>query len=350
MKKIAIIALSSLAYMPYLRCYEEILREAGISFDIFYWDRFGLEETKDDAIAYRRNGTAAGLSLLPAYYGYRRFLLRHLKSVPYESYIVLGTQMGVLLGDFLMKCRFILDIRDYSHEGLLPYRWALQKLIKQANLVCISSRGFLQWLPTDVDYTLSHNLASSDLEKKASPFDKNSKVLSYIGAVGYYDANVKFINGLKNHRFIELRYIGRGTHDKELKEYCQANNIKNVSFYGHFSPEQKRMFYHEANFVIGCYGSDSPVVVTLTPNRLYEACLYRRPIIVNDGIYLADVVREYGLGIVFDLNSMEGLEESMMRYYEPRYFDEFSKRCEIYLDKVKDDILLFKKNVLSALT
>ncbi len=350
MKKVCIIGASSLRYMPYLRCYEEVLSESAIPFDILYWDRFGLEETKDNAFAYRCTGTVAGLSLLLAYAGYRRFLLQHLKSATYETYIVLGTQMGVLLYDFLRTRRFMLDIRDFSHERMLLYRLAVHGLIKRSRLTCISSRGFLRWLPIDGEYTISHNMIADNLNKKFLPFDGNSKVLSYIGAFSHYDANLKLINSLKNRKDIKLRYIGRGTHDEQLKDYCRSHNINNVSVYGSFSPEQKERFYHETNFVIGCFGSNTMIVRTTMPNRLYESCLYRRPIIVNDCIYIADVVRDNGLGIVVDLNNLEGLKEAMMKYYDPIYFGEYSKRCEKYLSKVKDDIVLFKEKVRLTLS
>lgn len=345
MKKICIIAPSSLRYVPYLRCYEEVLEESGLEYDIFYWDRYGLDESRPGTFVYRRAGTVSGALLVPAYIGYRRFLLSRLQAADYDVYIVLSTQVGVLLYDFLKSRRFILDIRDYSHEKLLPYKYILGQLVKFAKLVCISSEGFLHWLPVGIDYILSHNTVLSELNKNYTEFSRDKKILSYIGAVGYYDANVKFINALKNHAHLDIRYVGRGTCDEKLREYCVSNDISNVSFLGGFAPEQKESYYHDTNFVVGCYGNDNMIVKTLTPNRLYEACVYRRPLIVNSGTHLAEIVRDNGLGIVVDLDDMRDFDAQLNKYYDSACIDEFYRNCEVFLEKVRCDIALFKAKV-----
>lgn len=345
MKKICIIAPSSLRYVPYLRCYEEVLEESGLEYDIYYWDRYCLDESRAGTFVYRRAGTVSGALLVPAYVGYRRFLLSRLQAADYDVYIVLSTQVGVLLYDFLKSRRFILDIRDYSHEKLLPYKYIMGQLVKLAELVCISSRGFLRWLPAGIDYILSHNTVLSELNKNYTEFSRDKKILSYIGAVGYYGANVKLINALKNNASLEIRYVGRGTCDEKLRDYCVSNGILNVSFLGGFAPEQKESYYHATNFVIGCFGNDNTNVQTLTPNRLYESCVYRRPLIVSSGTHLAEIVEDNGIGIVVDLDDMRDFDAQLNKYYDLAFIGEFYGNCEIFLEKVRCDIALFKGKV-----
>lgn len=335
--------------MPYLRCYEEVLIGENIPYDIFYWDRYDLKEEKENAFAFRRLGMKRGTSLLPGYLAYRRFLLKFLNSESYIVFIVLTSQMSVLLYDFLRSRRFILDIRDYSHENLLPYRLALCDLINRADLVCISSRGFTGWLPKTRKYVLSHNLISGELKNSSSPFDAGQKIVSYIGAVSYFNANLEFINIASKVKGIEIRYVGKGTCEKDLEEYCRMNQIHNVSFYGQYNPEEKGKYYDETNFVIGYYGNDTMTVKTLVPNRLYESCIYRRPIIVNSGSYLSDVVTNHDLGIVIDLTNKESLAEKMARYYESEYYAHYVKCCDRYLKMVGEDITVFRNEVLKTL-
>lgn len=335
--------------MPYLRYYEEVLKELSIPYDILYWDRFSLFEQKEHAFAYRRMGTAPGLSLLPGYAGYRRFILEHLEHVDYDLYLVLTVQIAVLLYDFLRSRRYLLDIRDYSHEGILPYRMMAHGIIKRAVLVSISSKGFLKWLPTGYDYVISHNMSYGDLDKQATPFNNQSKVCSSIGAVGYYDANVEFIKGMRMHSDIQVRYIGRGTQGEKLGEYCRSQSIPNVVFEGAYLPEEKEKYFHETNFVIGFYGSDSLLVRTLTPNRLYESCVFRRPMIVNAGTHLAGLVKANGLGIVIDMDGVNTQIEAITQYYDPAYYQDYCGRCDTFLREVARDVLLFKERVGRAL-
>jgi glycosyltransferase involved in cell wall biosynthesis len=305
--KICLVGRANLRFMPYRHCYEDVLQEAGISYDLLCWERLNLGEENENAIVFRRPTAVRRDAILMGYAAYRRFLLHYLHSRAYNMYVILGAQVGVMLYDFLRPRAFILDIRDYSHEGLLPYRLMLGSLLKRAQLVCISSEGFRQWLPPDRDYLLSPNLSLKRVESASRPFDDQTKIISYIGAWFIFDANVKFIHAASAIQNVEFRYIGEGPGDRELESYCTARRLQNVHFYGRFAPSEKKAFYSETNFVLACYGNDNPLVKTLLPNRLYESCMYYRPIIVNTGTYLAEVVQENNLGIVVKLGDMSDL-------------------------------------------
>jgi hypothetical protein len=92
-RKVCIIAPSSLRYMPYLRCYEEVLQALAAPYDILYWDRYELEEEKENAIAFQRPRARGGAALLSGYVAYRHFLIRHLQvifSVHADSFLIYG--------------------------------------------------------------------------------------------------------------------------------------------------------------------------------------------------------------------------------------------------------------------
>lgn len=342
---ICIIAPTSLRNTPYLRNYEEVLDSVGMTYDVLFWDRFGTGETRSNARAYEREGTAGGWRLLSAYMGFRRFLLRHLAFQKYELFIVLGMQVGVLLYDFLRSRAFVLDVRDYSHEGRLAFRAAAFDLVRRARLVCISSLGFLEWLPHGIDYVMSHNLTRADLAREAAPFDRSLKVLSYVGLVRDFAANARFIAGAGGHRDWDVRYIGQGLCERQLADFCRARGIRNVSFQGSFRPEEKARFYDQANFVIGIYGADTPIVRTLTPNRLYESCLHQRPIIVDSGSYLAKLVQAKGVGAVIDLDRNAAWSSALDRYYSADHFEEYEENCHRFLEEVKVDMATFERRV-----
>jgi hypothetical protein len=339
--RVCVIGSCSLGYMPYLRCYEEVLKETGTEYDIVYWDRLGLNEQRKNAIPYTGVKGTWGVLGLTGYIGFRRFVLDYLAAKSYDLYIVLSGQIAVILGDFLRERRFILDIRDYSHENLLPYRLALTSLLRKASLAPISSLGFLEWLPKGPEYLLSHNLILDDLEKKHSEFPPDRLVASYIGAVKYFDTNTRFIEGASQIDGIEIRYVGKGLCEKDLEAFCRDRSFTNVRFFGQFSSEEKDGYYRETNFSIGCYGN-STIVRYAIPNRLYESCIHRRPIIVNTGTYLAQVVESSRIGIVIDLDHMEGLGKAMREYYDRDFWASYETMCATYLQGVKSEIVGFK--------
>lgn len=347
--KVCIVAPSSLSYVPYLDIYTDLLEKLAVPYDIVYWDRFVLHENRKFSTAYIKKGTVRGFSLLPAYMGFRRFLMSYFGVNSYDKYIILSSQVSVLLFDFLKDKRFILDIRDYSHERFFLYRLMLSKIIKCAEMCNISSGGFTQWLPKGVDYVVSHNARESLMAKISPPFKKNEFIISYIGAVGYFNANVKFLEAISAQGRYSIYYRGKGTEDQRIKDYVLKNKINNVFFTGGFSPQEKDGFYHNTNFVLCCYGDDSMVVKSLLPNRLYESCVFHRPIIVNKGTYLADVVSKYEIGIVCDLDDLTELEEKMDMYYNDDYFCRYINRCELFVGKIKADMQVFEEIFASVI-
>ena len=89
-----------------------------------------------------------------------------LKRNSYDFLIICTTIPAILLFDVLVKKyhkRFLLDIRDYTYEGIKLYRYLEKKLISSAGLTAISSKGFFEWLPCVGDnYVLTHNIANHE--------------------------------------------------------------------------------------------------------------------------------------------------------------------------------------------
>jgi len=350
MKKIAIIAPSSLANMPFLTYYEKILNEVGAPYDLFYWDRFHDEKRRGKSQCFSCNSPSSGLGSIRGYFEYRCFLLNHLKANEYTFFIVLTMQMGILIKQYLKGKKYLLDIRDYSHENNPVYKILAKRIVKDSVVVAISSDGFRQWLPNDREYILSHNtsLPTSHNGDVSPKFKCDKVIISYIGAVGYYDANILIIKAVARCPQIELRFIGSGTCENELQAYCLKEEISNVKFSGRYLPAQKKVFYEETDFVLACYGKKTLVERTSIPNKLYESCTLGRPIIVNSGTFLAETVKEYGLGIVVDLDEIGDLHSMLLAYADVEVYRQYLLNCELFLEKVKEDIGIFQ-NVVGRL-
>lgn len=272
-------------------------------------------------------------------------MIQHLNRVDYDGFIILGVQLGVTLSTFLRQHRFILDVRDRTYEDFWGYRQLAQDLIRRSDLTCISSEGFRAWLPRYKDYVMSPNTPLRNLNPLITPFDVSKCVVSYIGLVGYYKANVEFLDLVRNMPAISLRYVGADACSGQIERYCRRNGISNATFHGSFSPEEKPKFYEETNFTLGYWGNQNLQVRTLLPNRLYESCVYKRPIIVSHGTYLAEVVAQNGLGIVVNPDMPDELWPEMRRFYESTFYSSYISNCERYLAAVSEEIIAFQHAV-----
>lgn len=350
--KVCIIGDSNISYMPYMKYYEEILSSLQIDYDILYWDRFNLNENKINAFGFRHALKKSIISRMFGHIKYRRFLLKHLKEHKYDFYIVLSAQAGMLLNNLLKPNTFIFDIRDYSHENICVYKRLVLALVKRASLVCISSPGFKTWLPSGIDYTVSHNTSLIDLSKTATPFNVNSTVISYIGFIKYFDNINSFNSLIKNSPDLFVRYIGADetSEGNKIKQFCMKNSINNVEFVNRFSNDEIDKYYNATNFVHCCFGNFNEQVKTLLPNRLYKSCIYKRPIIVSSRTYLAEIVSKYGIGIVLDINKSDHFFKDINKYYDRAYYERYANNCNRYLETVIRDIEVFQSKVREILT
>ena len=84
--------------------------------------------------------------------------------------------------------RYIVDIRDYSHENILPY-FKLESMAVQNSLMnVISSAKFTGFLPK-ADYSVCHNVNQTEAEHADYSFCKANGIIriGYVGALSYID-------------------------------------------------------------------------------------------------------------------------------------------------------------------
>jgi hypothetical protein len=339
--RVCIIAPTNLYRLPYLSLYEYTLREAGVEFDVLYWDRRGLQEKEDEH--YRCFSLHVGESLsmlsgLAHYQAFRRYVKSHLRERKYDYLIILTSLMGVVLADVTKRYPYILDIRDYTYERSLLFRTIENTVITRATLVLISSLGFLKWLPPAGRYLMAHNIMPGAISVTATPFPQASHVVSFIGAsIHHYEA-VRLLSSLVATSRYEMRIIGSIPEKERIYALCRDANIACPSIVGHYMPEEQSRYFHETNFVMAVYGDSHTNTRTLIPNKLYDSCIYRRPIIVSKGTYLGDYVQTRGIGLTVDLGSLEHIGELLDSYYNRDKYLEYCECCAIYLKEVDEDM------------
>ena len=138
---------------------------------------------------------------------------------------------------------------------------------------------------------------------------------TFVGQIEYEVANSKIIKYM--HQVdAKLRYAGEGRARKSLESLSSKLGYKNISFTGQFLPSEKRSIYEITRFSLSCYGNNNKIVTTSLPNKLYDSMAFKIPIIVNSGTYLASIVKNYNLGIIVNLDNLDGLWKDMESFHE----------------------------------
>lgn len=344
MGKIAIVCFGNLVGAPYVKSYTHVLKKINRSFDVIAWDRRGMDETIDcdDFHCYRNplDVNANKLVKLVKMMGYSRFVRKKLDENEYSHIIVLTSLLGVLLESYLVKKydnRYIFDIRDHSYERFKFYYRKMQMVMSHSVMNVISSNGFKAFLPKE-ETILCHNCTIESLKQNLNIKKENDdgKIhIAYIGEVRYANAYKDFLLKIASEPRIEFTFYGFGEDEQELIGFCNEHNIKNISFYGEYRPEEKDTFSANTDIIFNVYGTDTHVRF-LTSNRYYDALKYCKPILVSPGTTMEEV----SAGICYAVDEKFQVQD-FIRWYLTLDLDKVRIVCEEKLQSIVQECELF---------
>ena len=288
--KFLIVAFHPRSMTPYAKQYEDAIMKAGQDYDILFWDRFSNAplEKKENEFIFHRICTLGGNRLKKIYpfYLFRSTLKQIIKNGQYDKIIILNTMPGFLLHDILLDKydnKFILDIRDYTYEKYSFYLNTVHKLIDHSYFTTISSQGFKRFLGENDKLVINHNISNLD-EIVSTPTLRKEKEkinVGFVGAVRYFSENATLLQDLKDTKY-HLIFNGREAADCHLEEFCQDEKISNVEFSGAFQNEEKPYLYQRIDIINSLYGNMKIEVQSSLPNRLYDALIFKKPIIATE--------------------------------------------------------------------
>lgn len=352
--KIGLILPTNLYYSPYINIYINILESNNILYDIISWDRESVGENKYIVFKRKSSFKSNNLKKIIDFIFFAQFVKLQIKKNGYDKLIIFGPQIGLLLYNFLnnrFKNKLIFDYRDLSIDQLFPKRFS--KLLDISSIICISSYGFIKFLPNGYKYILSHNFDINDIRKKVednsqifSRRNKMTKILT-IGGIRDYDQNLELINKLKDNDSFYLEFIGTGIAEKSLKDYCVSNNIRNISFSGYYDKNEEPRFYSDSAFV-NIYYPKLLSHETALSNRFYNSLIYKRPMIVTKNSIQGDIVEKNNLGIA--ISDCENIDLKLSSFIKDFNSVEFNLRCDSLLKDYENDYYQFHEEVINFLT
>lgn len=349
--KIGIIAFWDRIAVPYLSKYEELLNSLGIPYDSILWDRSQTApvtvEDKTLFLHRKLRGGVAGKVI--GFFQWRKDILKILKTNHYSGLIVLTTHPAILISSYLKRHyrnAYIFDIRDYTQEKYTVYRRQVMKLIDRSSLTAISSKGFMRFLEAHPKIVPNHNITVqpgntvSELNETKRPIE-----FSFVGNVRLDRQTEAMLLTLGNDPNIHMRFVGRIVPGCRIRELIQEHGITNVSLEGAFDVSQKPEIYADTDLINTVYANDTEDRLALgdstpIPNRLYDALVFRRPMIASRGTYLAQIIEKYHLGLV--VNGFDkDLSEQIETYFRTFDHKAFSKGCTELLKEVTEEEEIF---------
>lgn len=348
--KIAIVTIGNLYRLPYLDKYLALV-PCGASVDIICWNREGKRERHDgvNVLAFDYSIGASSAEKAIGYLRYRKFVLSELTKNSYDRIVVTPTQMGLLIADYLSKKlsgRYVLDIRDYCHEGVALVRLTESLLVKKAHQTVISSEGYKAFLPSGQEYLLVHNDRNLDASNVAKIRSRNRHkdrlTIACIGYIAYHEQHKRMIRLFGNDDRFRLLFAGAGS--DSLKSYCEEIGVDNVIVLGAFTPSEILDLYSMSDIVNGIYGVNCPELDYALSNKLYFAAELNMPIVCNSRTYMEKVSADFGFGIGINMSSPEA-KDVLFDYYNNLDWNSLEEGCALFLKKVAVDNQQFEEAV-----
>ena len=342
--RVGVISFWDRAATPYLEKYERMLNEKNIDFDVIFWNRTqvkskNLKRNENEIIHVCRSNII--LKLID-FFLWRNKIIKKLKKEKYDFIIIFTTYPAILLSDYILinyKQKYIFDIRDYSMEKNRLFRCIVSKLIESSTFTAISSKGFMLWLNSSKKIIINHNITCylNNYEKKIKLKNSDKINFAFVGNIRLDKQTEAVLLNLKNSKKYILSFIGRILPTCNILQFCKKNNIKDVYFYGQFNNWEKPEIYRDVDLINAIYANAEKNLSfadsTPIPNRVYDAAVFKCPIVASKGTYLADLIEKYNLG--FSVNGFDkDIEKQFDEYIES--FDEkkFRDGCDKFLQVV----------------
>jgi len=363
---VGIIYIQDIRYCPYLGRYTEPLKEAGVPFDLIWWERWEtppttpLPQAADGAAEchiFRKVSKMAQnpLGKLGDFAAFSRYARQIIQKRKYDRLILLTTMSGMLLADLLTgkyRGKYIFDIRDYSYEKLLPYKAIEGRVVDASAMTCISSEGFLEFLPEGRKYVLADNFIDSDIKaaegicfRKKAPGEPIR--LSYVGFVRYFQENRKILDQLIDDPRFLISYHGTGADYEKLLDYQKQHGNERLEVTGYFDFEHdKPGLCERADIINNFYPHTLEIQRLATTNKNYDGMIYRRPQLVSADTFSQKLVEQWGIGCALSIDQPD-FADRLYEYYQQLNEDEFNQNADAALKAIQRRDALYRERVRS---
>jgi len=319
---------NSIAPDPRVEKTARALAKGGWKVTIVGWDRTGelpVLEIKEFARIVRlrlKASYAAGLANLPMLIVWQISLLRKLISQHNEYQVIHACDFDTILPSLLMKWLFrkkvVYDIFDFYADHLrrtpnwiksiirVVDKWA----IHNADAVILADDNRQNQIEganpkkTVIIYNTPEDVNALPLEEKTGSY---SLKIAYVGLLQVERGLLDLLSVLENHQDWHLFLAGYGGDQREILQ--KAENLTNVHWFGRICYEDAIALTAQCDVVIALYDPQIPNHRVASPNKLFEAMMLRKPIIVAENTNIDTIVKKIHCGIVIsygDLNQLEG--------------------------------------------
>lgn len=180
-------------------------------------------------------------------------------------------------------------------------------------------------------------------KRTSSLFNNNKEIcnqkpiFTYVGILQPGRLIMEIIEVFKKRKDWELHIGGFGSLEKFVRE--AAEHYRNIHFYGRIPYDQVLQMESRSDILFAIYDPSVPNHKYSSPNKLYEAMMLGKPLIVSKGTGIDQVVDEQEIGASINYKAHE-FEAAAEKLLEMKDLDMMKVRCtEIYNSQYSWEIM-----------
>jgi glycosyltransferase involved in cell wall biosynthesis len=222
----------------------------------------------------------------------------------------------------IRRSRIVYDIADFYADSYIPVgmtrlrqvvAWLERLLIANVDSAIIADKSRLRQIGMPSQYfSIIYNSPPdrySEPKRKSIINPSNPKLVLFYGGVLEAGRGLNLmVNAVRNIPKVKLLIAGFGQFDQELS--MLVKNVSNVEFLGRVPYDVVIDSTFASDCLIALYDPSIPNNMFASPNKLFEAMMCARPIIVSNGTTMAKIVAQEHCGFVVtygDINALRSL-------------------------------------------
>lgn len=238
------------------------------------------------------------------------WLLSHRRGIDAIHAADFDTAIPAYIISRLFRKRFIYDIYDYYIDAFnVPNKLKplIEKidiyLINAADATIITNESRISQIKksTPKRLVILHNSPPSR-ESTNNSLASNRPTFAYIGVLTPGRLLTEIMNVFAKRKDWDLQIAGFGPLENEIRAYSEK--FPNIKFYGRVSYETSLALSSQADILFATYDPNVPNHKFSSPNKLYEAMMLAKPLIVCNGTGIDDLVQEERIGLSIDYDAL----------------------------------------------
>ncbi|GAF26380.1 glycosyltransferase [Moorella thermoacetica Y72] len=313
----------------------EALCQANYKVLVLAWDRTGKLPREEERFGYRlirfSHASPYGLGLKNIFnlVSWQVFLLRRLIQEGRSAVILhacdFDTLLPCLLGKALWGKRIIYDIFDFYADSRRTIPSLMRKLLRILELRA------LEWADAVIlaDETRREQITRAKTRRVITIYNSPLDVLGflkrngppqrlaelhlvYVGLLQVERGLLEIMNVLSRHPEWHLDLAGFGGGDEECI-LGLARLLPNVTWHGRIPYKQAMELSYAADVLIATYDPTIPNHRYSSPNKVFEAMMLAKPVVVARSTGIDSLVEEINCGLVVPYGDVAALEAALIR-------------------------------------